>query len=294
MRDAPPAVRRDYTGPADLRAMQGLVQRTWSLDRNWHVGNLPWDRFQHTGREAEWPTALWERDGEVAGWGWIRLPGTLDLRVAPGCPDLVAAILDWFDATATAPTREVTVLATEVDVLDVLHASGYSTVDDPGGVLLLTVRPLDGLAAPAVPDGFALRAVRGPEDLAARVAVHRAAFAPSRVTEESYAAVMAAWPYRPGLDWVVEAPDGRFAAFCLGWLDEVNRVGLMEPVGAHPDFHRRGLASAACLGALHALRAAGATHAVVETFNRPDRPAAPSLYSSLGFREHTRTVTLRR
>ncbi len=45
-----------------------------------------------------------------------------------------------------------------------------------------------------------------PGDLAERVAIHRDVWAPSRVTEESYANVMAAWPYRASLDCVVEAP----------------------------------------------------------------------------------------
>jgi hypothetical protein len=46
-------------------------------------------------------------------------------------------------------------------------------------------------------------------DPARRVAVHRAAWHPSRVTVDSYRNVMAAWPYRATLDWVIEAPDGR-------------------------------------------------------------------------------------
>ena len=51
------------------------------------------------------------------------------------------------------------------------------------------------------------------------------------MTTEGYAAAAAAWPYRPELDWVVEAPDGSFAASCLVWLDEENGVALLEPVG---------------------------------------------------------------
>jgi hypothetical protein len=58
--------------------------------------------------------------------------------------------------------------------------------------------------------------------------------AESEMTRESYQVVMCTWPYRHDLDQVVEAPDGRLAAFALGWLDAANRVGELEPVGTDP------------------------------------------------------------
>ena len=53
---------------------------------------------------------------------------------------------------------------------------------------------------------------------------------------ETYAEMTQAWPYRADLDCVVEAPDGRLAAYCLAWLDEANAAGELEPVGTHPEF----------------------------------------------------------
>ena len=49
---------------------------------------------------------------------------------------------------------------------------------------------------------------------------------------------MAEWPYRSSLDCVVEAPDGRFAGYCLMWPDDENRVGELEPVGVREEFRR--------------------------------------------------------
>jgi predicted GNAT family acetyltransferase len=92
------------------------------------------------------------------------------------------------------------------------------------------------------------------------------------------------------LHWVVEAPDGRFAAFCLIWWDEHNHVGELEPVGAHQDIRRLGLAGAACLGAMRAVRDLGATHAVVNSLGQPDNPGPRALYHSLGFVHHSQTV----
>jgi ribosomal protein S18 acetylase RimI-like enzyme len=125
--------------------------------------------------------------------------------------------------------------------------------------------------------------MRGPIDIEQRVEVHRSAFAPSRVTVASYSNVMAAWPYTTALDWVVEAPDGRFAASCLIWYDEANQCGELEPVGTHQDFRRMGLARAACLGALHALSDMGATSAVVSSVETSESSGATALYRGLGF-----------
>jgi hypothetical protein len=87
---------------------------------------------------------------------------------------------------------------------------------------------------PPLPAGFRYRTVRA-EDIPERVSIHREVCArpgrPSRVTESSFAQVRAEWPYRESLDCVIEAPDGRFAAYCLCWPDDENRVGEFEPVG---------------------------------------------------------------
>jgi GNAT superfamily N-acetyltransferase len=130
-------------------------------------------------------------------------------------------------------------------------------------------RGLDALDEPEVSPGYRLTTMAATPDVPARVAVHRAAFHPSRVTEESYARVMAEWPYRPELDCAVVAPDGSFAAFALGWLDAANRTGILEPVGTHPDHRRRGLARAACLFTLRQLRAAGAEIGLVGSRGGP-------------------------
>jgi ribosomal protein S18 acetylase RimI-like enzyme len=148
-----------------------------------------------------------------------------------------------------------------------------------------TARSLSGaLPHVSLPDGFAVRHVRGEEDLARRVAVHRAAFDPSRVTEASYRNIMRSATHRAELDVVAEAPDGSFASYCLCWYDEGNRVGEFEPVGTHPDYQRRGLATAVCSQALRRLRDLGAETAIVYY----SWDGAGDLYRSLGFREITR------
>ena len=123
-------------------------------------------------------------------------------------------------------------------------------------------------------------------DLAERVAIHRDVWAPSRVTETSFAGVQASWPYRLSLDCVVEVPDGRFAAYALMWPDDENRVGELEPVGVRDEFRRRGLGAAVCLFALRRLYEEGGRQAIVYCAT----DAACGMYESIGFRRHATLV----
>lgn len=289
----PAVTRRGYAGPADLRAMQSLAQRIWSKSSSVHVGDLAWQRFQHAGREAEWPTVLWEADGEVVAWGWISLPGELALLVDPAHPGLAPEVLAWFEDTASAAELAVAVLDAEKHVVAALERCGYALQESPVFQSYMS-RLLVDLPEPVAPAGFTLRPA-GADDLDRRVAVHRTVWHPSRVTGPSYRTVMAAWPYRAGLDWVAEAPDGRFAAQCLIWLDDRNAVGELEPVGTLPEFRRTGLARAVCLAALHAAHHAGAREAVVyPVINHPKSVGALPLYRALGFRPYARTLTFTR
>lgn len=209
----------------------------------------------------------------------------------------IDAIVDWFEGAAEGTAEPGGVLRS-IWTLDQHQASGeqlerrgYERSRAPDGLMHTMRRVGPAAIDPAgVPDGYVVRAVdpANPSDLERRVEVHRAAFAPSRFTIERYATVRASASYRPDLDVVVEAPDGSFAAYCQCWLDERNGVGEFEPVGTHPDHRRRGLATAACVGALRALHARGAARAIVYHWQADER--AGSLYRSLGFEPFARSV----
>jgi ribosomal protein S18 acetylase RimI-like enzyme len=219
----------------------------------------------------------------------VRLPDHLDLAVHPGHPELGAEIMDWFREVSLADDLVAHAMDTEPHLIAAFRAAGFYEVDDPHFMYSYT-HSLAALDEPVVPDGFVVRPMRGDDDVSRRVDVHRSAFHPSRVTVDSYANVRRSWPYQQDLDWVVETPDGRFGAFCLIWWDEANRVGELEPVGTHQDFRRLGLARAACLGAMRALRDLGAIEAFVCSVGRPDKPGPRALYHSLGFVDRSRTV----
>ncbi len=272
--------------------MQALVSELWRLKGpavETHIGDVAWRRFQHTGREGEWRIRIWEEQGEPAAWAWLQLPATLQYEILPRyrATPLHDELIAWFEAEAEGDELETSSLSTDTERLAVLRSHGYD-INAEAPDFVHFGRGLDDVPAPVIPAGYVARTVT-PDDLEPRVEVHRAAFAPSRVTPESYANVMAAWPYRTDLDCVIEAPGGSFAAFCLAWLDDANLVGELEPVGAHPDHRRLGLAAAVCRFALNRLGEEGATRAVV--YSWADTPAM-ALYESLGFREHARSLAL--
>jgi ribosomal protein S18 acetylase RimI-like enzyme len=278
---------RDYSGAADLRLMQDLTAECWRLEAPYvraAIGDLPWEMYQHLDKLDEVRVRLWVDGERCVAWAWCwNTPQAVLFLTHPDRRALLDEILDWCQAP------DVSVLEHDRASVELLESRGYA-VDENRWMNHMT-RSLDDLPEPRVGDRYALRAVRGEEDLHARTAIHRAAWEPSRVVAESYRQVMRAWPYRPELDWVAVAPDGVFAASCLCWLDEENRLVEMEPVGTHPEHRRRGLAAAVCLSALHAARAAGADTGLVYSVSTSP---AEKLYESIGFRTISRHLTFRK
>jgi ribosomal protein S18 acetylase RimI-like enzyme len=214
-------------------------------------------------------------DGRTVGWSWLKRDGhdLLEHDVHPEHLHLLEEILD-------EPAARVAFAFTDdVERRDALARHGFV---EPGEQLHFMAREIpERPELPPLPDGFRYRTVTA-EDLAERVAIHREVWAPSRVTESSYAQVQAQCPYRESLDCVVEAPDGRFVAYCLCWPDDEHGVGEFEPVGVRPEFRRRGLGAAVCAYALDRLHEEGGRQAIVYYASEPAR----ALYEAVGFHTH--------
>ncbi len=86
-------------------------------------------------------------------------------------------------------------------------------------------------------------------------------------------------------EWVVIAPDGRFASFVNLWIDEVNRSLLFEPVGVHSDFRRRGIGKALLTYALRRMQVEKSLACAYVCHEPADKnPASGALYASVGFK----------
>jgi len=136
----------------------------------------------------------------------------------------------------------------------------------------------------SVPEGFELRSCKGEREVAERAGAQYNAFNSSAPFErylERFTHFMRSPVYDPDLDIVTVAPDGRVGSFCIVWTDPINRVGLFEPVGTHPEFQRMGLGKAVMQEGLRRLQERGMMNAIVSTFE--DNLAAIKFYESLGF-----------
>ena len=290
-----PVRRHDFSGPDDLRAMQQLASRLWSPTSRFHPGQLAWSRYYRpadpSGLDEGEAIAVWTDDDEVLGFGWAEAPDWLELQVDPSRPDVAAEVVDWFEEVSDAETQSVLVM--EGDVAEhALAAAGFAPRPDEPYFTHHTV-DLAGLPpAPTVP-GYRFRHVE-PHEARSRAAVHAASwseFGPSKVDEQAYEQLMAAWPYRPDLDWVAVDADGTMVASALVWLDPASGVGLVEPVGCVPEHRGRGLAGAVTSAALRRLAEVGGSVAQVSPRGDDGYPGPQRLYRSLGFRPRARTVT---
>ena len=234
--------------------------------------------------------SIWEEGGSVIAWALAspRHAG-YDAQVRPDRrdPGFERTVLEYAESETLRLMRrdgiEHSRLEGESFRRDTLRAGllrdlGWSSDGEPPFVL--NTATLVDLPEPQVPDGYTIRVVRGVEEAAALGEVHAASFG-STWTPETYRAVMQSPGYAPEREFVAEASDGALAAFTVTWHDRLNRTGLFEPVGTHPNHRRRGLGKALLLFARRAMTAEGMEYATV--VNEGTNDASRALYASVGF-----------
>lgn len=253
---------RPYRDEHDLEQMRAILIEGRKANNGAyyaHVGDLNWWLFYLNRDDDRRRTIhLWEgqrADGtpRVIGWSLFS-PGfrAFDVFVHPDerGSEWATHILIWTEERMREIVKENggrnvrTMWISEDDAVLVSHLErrGYVRSDYH---LLYMMRSLDETIPEAqLPQGYRVRHVAGEHEVAARAAVSHGTFdsgAPAELYRQGYLQFMRSPVYTSELDLVAVAPDSRFAAFCICWLDNVNQVGLFEPVGTHPDFQRKGL-----------------------------------------------------
>ena len=284
--------RRRGPSADELRAMQTLA--ALHPARATHATDLPyrlaWRRPDRHDKDDRVETALWYADGQLVGWAvWLPSGRAVERAAHPAhAAALGPEVLAWGEAHARAlpaaagerPSWWVPARADDAERIALLEAHEFRPAP-------WTARRYErALAAPPptprLPDGFALRPLGGVVEVPAYVKAHRAAFGSTYMTAPWRERILCTPGYAPDLDLVAVAPDGRVAAFAILWLGPAvagRREGHFEPVGTRPEFRRRGLARALLLDGMRRLRAAGATHALVET--EDVREGANGLYQTV-------------
>jgi GNAT superfamily N-acetyltransferase len=291
---------RPYHDGHDQEAMRNLLVAGRKANNGTyyiHTGDLNWWLYYPPLEGDYWDHIyLWDdpaQPGRLLGWA-LASPvfAGFDVFIQPELRGntLAQEMYLWAEEKALQVTRRQG--KTTIYVLWVLHDDqvlgnyfrqrGYRLAR--GYVHL--IRKLDESLLPAQVRGeFQVRACKGEPEVASRARAQYGAFgsdAPFERYLERFRNFMRSPVYCHNLDIIAVAVDGQIGAFCIVWMDPVNKVGLFEPVGTHPDFQRKGLGRAVMLEGLRRLQAGGMRQAIVSTFE--DNPAAIKLYESVGFR----------
>lgn len=301
-----PHSTRPISYPDDLPLLSRLVHQ--SPASHPHVVDLPY-------RLASWAFddprngRLWfDSSGGLAAWAVLQTPfWMLDFAVAPGSQCL-PEVLAWAEATAAELAQEpeghacwfAAVLETQPETIRALQQAGWADIssdpESPWSQVLLKLAEDAAPPAPTLPDGFTLRPLAGAGEVGAYVDLHRRVFESRNMTPAWRLRTLQRPEYRPEMDLVIESPEGRLAAFCVGWYDPAGPGGLpaaqVEPMGVDEAFRGLGLGSAILNEQIRRMRALGARQIFVETDD--DRGPALALYHAAGFQNLHRIPIFRK
>jgi len=285
---------RSYENASDVQLLQDFTARARAVTGGCgyvHPGDIPHRLF--SGNRLYDPSevlCIWEDKEGVAAWVLIGpRHRAYDAQVRPdlrGGP-FEREVLLYADKRMAELMRRHGIEgdqmlgdAARCDTIrsGFLKELGWTPDGDPPYVV--NQRSLDVLPDLIIPEGYTIRPVAGLHEATALAALHSACFA-TAWTPESYRTLMQTPGYAREREYVVEAADGALAAFTETWRDPLNRTGLLEPVGTHPDHRRRGLAKALVLYALHAMASEGMETA--EAANSGANDASRDLYRACGF-----------
>ena len=299
---------RTYRDERDFEAMLELLQAGRLAARGSyyvHTGDLSWWLFYTEPDANPWQHIyLWEGEGSqppLMGWALLSPEWrTFDVFVHPDMHGSSQALqmAAWAEARIAGIAGEVggknirTMWVGEGDMELIAHLErrGFTRSEDS---MLQYRRCLEQrVGSPPLPPGYYVRRLAGEGEAPLRAAASHAAFElnmPMPRYLERYLKFMVSPVYRPEMDLVAIAPEGRVAAFCIAWLDFTNRVGLFEPVGVHPDFRRMGLGKAVLAEGLRRMMAYGMQSAIVCA--KANNAAAQRLYQAAGFQVEQRLLT---
>lgn len=246
-----------------------------------HPGDIGW--FWRNGAEATAAAVrTWTRDGSVVAVGLLDETALLRLAIAPEAHqdlELARQVADDIGDPARGVLSDDTVtleVARDVVLHEVLDEAGWSRVD-PWPILH------HGLSSVAE-HGLRIQVIEE-QDAAVWAAVHCAAWGG---TPRDEAMVEARWhrfasgpAFANARCLVGRDQDDRAVATVTVWSAGPGRIGILEPMGVHPDHRGKGHGRAMNLAAVAALQEMGCSAAMVATPG--SNSGAVAAYHASGF-----------
>lgn len=284
---------RSFSSQQDKHLMSALAHQ--GFENNLHVVDLPY-RLSSWALDDPENVGLWfDRNHQLVAWAALQSPfWAIDYVCHPEHESyLHPEILLWAEQRAHAtrnttyarPAWFVTVFSGQTNRIHDLENVGFKCQSDVGEsswsqVLMRRSSPTP-VKVYEPRSGFKVRSLAGEKDVENYVELHQSVFESKNMTTDWRRRTLQHPDYRPELDLVVEASDGRLVAFCICWYDKNSMAGQVEPLGSHKDFRQYALGRVALSEGLRRLQSLGAENIFVETDNY--RNTAFRLYESFDF-----------
>jgi mycothiol synthase len=292
-------IYRPYQGEPDLKDMLDMLMVGRSHTNDWHyphVGEFLFNYFMVACHlDLNLCIRLWYHRSHLVAYAILGEDPSFDFQVLPEYEwtGLEAEAFRWaLETLAKFQTRFAKqwdgrlVSGARQDNsqrIEFLERNGfrYRGQFSEVNMIRLLDEPIPQLE---IADGYRVQSMDQVDDINDRAAAHREVWQPwsvGDITSEDYLRFMRLPGYRPDLDVVALAPDGHIAAFVNGWVDPLNRIGDLGPVGARVEFRQQGLTRRCMLESLRRMQALGMDRVCISTgiSNTP----ALNLYGSLGF-----------
>jgi mycothiol synthase len=274
----------EYHTELDTQAMRNLIR---SLPGETSVIDFEETILLQSVRSA---TRLWWTGSKLVGFAWVDDYNNLrfEIDAEHRSEQLEQEIIEW----GAACVKKRSAITGQDDTLDASFSPEHTwqiALLERSGFVRDDVRTFQyerSMDQPIVdqplPVGYITRPVAGEQEAADLVCLHRAAFGTDKMTVEARLAIMRAPQYERALDFVIVAPSGELAAFCICGVDEVHeRSGYTDPIGTHPDYRGLGLGKAVVTTGLLALKDKGVQ--VVKLGTSSENLAMQRLADTLGF-----------
>ena len=291
---------RMYADQADYEAMRAMLMEARVLTSDWryaHVGELAFNYFMvliHLNPQEN--IRLWYEGPKLVGFAMFGEDPSIDWQILPNYEwqGIEFEALTWAEAHLSElrkqdGTKWGGALASgsrqdNPERIAFLETHGFSYCGDIAEVNMIRSLEIPIPEAP-LPEGYVVRELMETGEVPARAEAERAVWLPwsvGEISDDDYTHLMLMPGYERDLDVVTVAPDGVIAAYVLGWLEPVNKIGDFGPVGAVTPFRRRGLTRAAQYEGLRRMKAHGMQRVCISTgFSNT---AARNLYESVGFK----------